>query len=58
MNRYELVGFNAERKRQERERWRILGIRKVTWEVETNGGIEGVMSVMKAKVEAVKLLKH
>ena len=37
---YKLVGFNEERKRQERERWRVSEIKEVTWEVENSGDLE------------------
>ena len=46
MNRYKPVGFNEQRKRQERRRGRVWGIKEQTWEVENNG--ERVRVVMEA----------
>ena len=35
-----MVGFNEERKRQERRKWRVSNIKEVSWEVENNGDRE------------------
>ena len=54
LNKYKMVGFNEERKRQEMGRWRVLNIKEIIWEVENNGDRESwVLWKLKRKI-----LKH
>ena len=52
-----MVGFNEERKGQERRIGRVWGNKKHTWEVENNGERERVREVMKAEMKVVESLK-